>query len=162
MKPAPTREFVLDLLDYDPLTGIFTWRVDRGTVKAGTRAGYVNKRGYRVINIGGRLALAHRLAVFHMTGEWPAHDVDHRFGQRDDNRWSELREMTRAGNMENLRRAHRDNKSGLLGVSPCNGRWAAHIRINGKNRYLGTHDTPELAHAVYLAAKRDHHSGNTL
>lgn len=162
MKPAPTHDQLLALLHYDPATGWFTWRSNRGSVKAGDRAGTVSKQGYRRINVSGHMVTAHRLAFFYMTGRWPQSDVDHRHGNRDDNRWEELREMDRAGNMENLRSAHRDNKSGLLGVSPCRRRWAAHIRIGGRNRYLGTFDTPELAHAAYLDAKRANHAGNTL
>jgi hypothetical protein len=164
MKDAITHERLLHLLQYDPETGWFTWRVRRNQhADVGDRAGYLSlQNGYRYMNIGGRLYLAHRLAVFYMTGEWPASDVDHQKGDRDDNRWERLRQLTRQHNAQNLQRAHCDNKSGFLGVAPMNGRHAAYIRIDGKNRYLGTYDTPEEAHDAYVAAKRQHHEGNTL
>ena len=38
----------------------------------------------------------------------------------------------------------------------------AKIRVNGKTRYLGLLDSPDVAHKVYLAHKRILHPGNTL
>lgn len=159
-----SHERLLALLHYDPETGHFTWKVRRNQhVAAGDRAGYVNpKNGYRYINIGHRLHLAHRLAWFYMTGEWPTQDVDHQKGNRDDNRWKKLREVSREGNMQNLQGAHRDNRSGLLGVAPIRDRFAAYIRADGRNRYLGTFDTAIEAHEAYLAAKRALHPAGTL
>lgn len=156
MKKPLTLEIVRLLLNYDPETGVFTWRVRRNQhVAAGDVAGHVcASRGYRFINVCQHLVLAHRLAVFYVTGKWPENDVDHRKGKRDDNRLGELRHATRAENMVNLQGPHRDNKVGLLGVAPCNGRFAAYIRLQRKNRYLGTFDTPEEAHQAYLTAKR--------
>lgn len=159
-----SHERLLELLHYDPLTGWFTWRVRRNQMaEVGDRAGYINtETGYRVINIGHKLFLAHRLAWFYVTGRWPAVDIDHERGERDDNRWSKLREATRVENMQNLQGPHRDNKSGFLGVAPAKNRWAAYIRADGKNRYLGSFKTPELAHAAYLAAKAKLHPASTL
>lgn len=59
-------------------------------------------------------------------------------------------------------RPQRGNKSGFLGVSPNRSRWSASIMVLGRKLHLGTFDTPELAHAAYLEAKRAHHAGNTL
>lgn len=155
MRAELTLDFLRSILHYEPETGRFTWLVSRmWRIKAGDVAGHVlATNGYRRINIRGKVYFAHRLAFFYMTGKWPAGDVDHKLGHRDDNRWSQIRPATRAENMMNLQGPHRDNKVGLLGVSPCNGRFAAHIRLKGRNKYLGTFDTPELAHAAYLNAK---------
>jgi hypothetical protein len=38
----------------------------------------------------------------------------------------------------------------------------ASIRVLKKQIYLGTYDTPELAHAAYLDAKRKMHVGSTI
>jgi hypothetical protein len=151
-----TREQLQQLLNYDPETGVFTWQLRRNQhVDAGSVAGHVSARnGYRYINVRRKLHLAHRLAVFFMTGAWPTADVDHKNGERDDNRWSNLRDATRSENMNNLQRSHRDSKVGLLGVVPCNGRFAAHARVSGKNKYLGTFDTPEQAHQAWRDAKK--------
>jgi HNH endonuclease len=54
-------------------------------------AGYVNSDGYRVIELDGREYYAHDLAWLHQTGEWPKGRIEHINGNRDDNRWSNLK-----------------------------------------------------------------------
>lgn len=106
---------------------------------------------------------AHRLAFLLMTGAMPAGDVDHINGNRADNRWCNLRDVSRAVNMQNLRKPRADNTTGFLGVSLSKGRYQAQIAANGKTHYLGLYDCPKLAHAAYVARKRLLHSeGNTL
>lgn len=152
--PTLTAERLRELLDYDPETGRFTWRVRRGPVPAGGKAGgRPDGSGYSQIRVDGRLHLAHRLAWLYMTGDQPPVEVDHRDTDPMNNRWSNLRASTRSGNNQNVRRARRNNSSGYLGVSPRDGRWLAQIHANGKKRWLGLFDTPELAHGAYLKAK---------
>ena len=97
-----------------------------------------------------------------MTGEMPSGEVDHERSIRTDNKWSKLRGAARSENAQNLQRAHADNKVGLLGVSRHREKFTAFIRADGKNKYLGVFDTPELAHAAYLAAKAIHHPTSSL
>lgn len=160
--PSLTAGRLRELLWYDPETGVFTWLVSRGSVAAGKVAGTRHGQGYITISIDGCLHLGHRLAVLYMTGDWPPADVDHKYGIRHDNRWTEIRQATVSQNLQNQRRAHARNKSGLLGVSQKGRRWAAKIQVNGENLCLGTFDTPELAHAAYLEAKAKHHEYQTL
>lgn len=149
-----TAERLRQVLHYDPETGLFTWRekIARKVV-VGRRAGHINAAGYRLIGIFGQLYYAHRLAFLYMTGEWPSADVDHRFGAKDDNRWSELRPATEQQNAFNMRRpAH--NSSGFKGVSwhKGAGKWSAYVIADGRKRHLGLHETPEAAHAAYVRA----------
>jgi len=65
-------------------------------------------------------------------------------------------------NLQNIRRARSDNRSGLLGVARDKTGFRAVIKVAGKQKYLGTFPTPELAHSAYLSAKRLLHEGNTL
>lgn len=150
-------------LDYDPQTGQFTYRKRCGPRRAGEIAGWLGMQGYWLIHVAGRLYLAHRLAFLHMTGRFPEQMIDHRNGKRADNRWHNLREATRAMNAHNQKKAARSNRSsGLLGVTRQGGRWQAQITVNRRSVYLGLHETPEAAHAAYLAAKRELHAGNLL
>lgn len=152
-----------ELLRYDPETGYFTWLVTRSRkAMAGQRAGSPDTAGYVQIIVEGHPYRAHRLAWFYMHGEWPAVKLDHRNCVRNDNAFSNLREVSDSQNAENQRRARSDNQCGLLGVSPLEGKWAATIQVNGKKIYLGRFATPEEAHSVYLAKKREIHTACTL
>lgn len=152
-----------EVLSYDPATGVFRWRIALSNrVHVGDVAGCPNSDGYLRIRIDGRLYLCHRLAVLYMTGSWPEHQVDHRHGIRDDNRWCELQPATPVENQQNVRGPKSNNKSGLLGVSPHGNGWRAQIMTDGKCRRLGTFQTPEAAHHVYLLAKRELHGRSSL
>lgn len=153
-----------ELLDYDPESGAFTWKQTRGgTARAGASAGTLCKqRGYIVISVGNKLHQAHRLAWFYVHGYWPA-CLDHVNRVRTDNRLANLREVTRSQNLQNTTTV-RSKVSGLRGVSFCKqtGRWKAQIGLNGKGKNLGRFDTPEQAHAAYLAAAAVMHTHNPL
>jgi hypothetical protein len=156
-----TAERLREVLHYDPETGVFTWK---SGPFAGCSAGCVNKSGYLVIRVNRRLFLAHRLAWLHMTGEWPNGNVDHKGGDKRNNRWSNLREASNEMNNQNQRRAHADSATGFLGIylHKASGRYAASIHANGKKVSLKTYETPEEAHAAYLSAKRRLHEGCTI
>ena len=62
-----------ELLSYDPETGLFRWKINQRPERAKDPAGTINKRlGYVVIQVGGKLRYAHRLAWLYCTGAWPA------------------------------------------------------------------------------------------
>lgn len=154
-----THERLIHLLDYDPKTGLFTWRSRRNwRAPAGSIAGCVNQSGYRHIIIDGVEHKAHRLALFWMEGAWPDGDVDHRNGVTDDNRYLNLRPATKSQNIANSK-LRRDNKSGFKGVclEPSTGKWMANINKDKKRHYLGLFSTPEEAHAAYVAAAKKLH-----
>lgn len=139
------------MFNYDPVTGILTWRVDRSTwVKAGDVAGSIDGNGYVNIQISGTGYKAHRLAWLWVTSEWPKAEIDHINRIKDDNRWVNLREATHSQNTINISPRNR-----LLprGVKRKGRKFTAEI---GKpNLYLGTFDTPEEARAAYVVAAQD-------
>lgn len=151
-------------LHYDPETGVFTWLEthihrlgkEAGSVKAG-KAGQDGRR-YRYINIGGVLYRANRLAWLYMTGHWPDGDVDHENLIRDDNRWANLRDATRAQNNVNSATPS-NNTSGFKGVSfdKINKKWVASMSVENKTVKLGRFATAELAAEAYRAALVDRH-----
>ena len=158
-------ERVRELLNYDPETGVFTWRVQRGGIASpGSIAGGITENGRRLIGVDGINYFANRIAWLYMTGEWPKGEVDHWDTDPSNDRWSNLRDVSRQVNQQNARKARADNKTGFLGVSI--GRrgvgFLARIFVNGKTECLGTYKTAEEAHAVYVEAKRRLHEGNTL
>jgi hypothetical protein len=153
-----TADKLKELLHYDPDTGDFTWKVVRKNGRAGL-AGTTTNGGYRQIVINCKFYRAHRLAWLYVYGKWPENEIDHINGVRNDNRIANLREATRSENQQNQRRAHVSKKSGLFGATYCTftKRWQVNIRFNGKQKHIGRFDTPELAHAAYLAAKKKFH-----
>lgn len=159
-----TAERLRELLHYDPETGVFTNRTNRQRARAGTVAGAIVSNGYRGITLEYYPFMAHRLVWLYVYGRWPAGTIDHINGDRADNRLENLRDVSHAENMQNLRGPVSRNKSGFLGVSQLrrNGKWAAFIKLNGKSRNLGSYDTPEDASRAYLIAKRRLHECCTI
>lgn len=160
----PTIERLREVLAYEPSTGVLTWRVSLSNrAPLGAEAGWVSK-GYRFVEVDSSGPLpAHVVALAIHSGSWPVAEVDHRNGLTLDNRADNLRDVPRAVNQQNRRRAAKHNKCGVLGVVlGTNGRFSARIRVNGKQRHLGCFGTAEQAHQVYLEAKRQLHPGCTL
>lgn len=152
-----TLDRLKELLQYDPHSGVFTRRIKVNRFRAGSVAGSLQVRGYVRISIDGTSYAAHRLAFLWMTGHFPAHEVDHRDGNRSNNAWDNLREATHSQNMQN--KAPRvSSETGLLGVTRDRGRWRAQIWANGALHYLGRFDTPEGAHQAYRDAKAKLHA----
>ena len=158
-----TVESLRGLLDYDPDTGIFCWRVSRGNrIKVGAAAGTVSSNSYAVIKINGMPFKAHRLAWLHFHGVWPEHQIDHIDENKSNNRISNLRDVPQSMNQHNAIKPRKDGTSGYRGVSwhKDKKRWHAHITVSGRQKHLGLFNTPEAAHAAYLAAKLRLHPGD--
>ncbi len=153
------RQVVLDRLEYNPLTGSFTWVRDQGRIKAGTHAGRWcdkhNGGAYLRIKLNGTEYYAHRLAFLIMEG-WIPQSVDHRSLNTRDNSWSNLRAATIAQQNRN-RSMHKRNKLGAKGVTLVNGKYQARIGVNGKKINLGKYDSLDEAKEAYAAGSRKHH-----
>lgn len=166
---------LVELFDYDPLTGIFIrkprdirWFIDGAqTAKhnmlawnakfAGTQAESTNTdTGYVRIGLFGKRILAHRLAWLYMTGSLPKEQIDHIDGNRANNKWDNLREANNAQNNRNggLRV---NNTSGFKGVYFNQGKWRAQITVDYKVKYLGTFSSAEEGHLAYIAASKKYH-----
>lgn len=150
-----TAERLRGLLSYDPVTGVFTWLVGTRKIKVGAVAGAINN-GYRIITIDGQKFRAARLAVLWMTGDLPAHEVDHDNRKRSDDRWLNLKPATRCENMQN-RSLTKSNTSGHVGVGRRGKRWRAHIRADGTLHHLGYFATEGDAMLAYQTAKERLH-----
>lgn len=161
-----SQDILQKLLRYCPETGHLYWRVNRrGHVQAGQLAGRVANHGYRQICVNGRLHLAHRLTWLHVHGRWPVSYLDHINGIKDDNRITNLREVTQAENMQNIRCANTNNfSSGLLGTSwsDYHKKWKAYIGHNNKKLHIGYFNTSEEAHQAYLRKKAEIHTHSEL
>lgn len=151
-----------ELLDYNPETGIFTWKVREDDPQwsghyAGKIAGSKVKKYIRVA-IDDTAYAAHRLAWAIHYGVWPVSILDHINGDGFDNRIENLREASFAQNAAN---AHRTKlpASGYRGVYRYKktDKWKAEISYENERHYLGVFDTKEEAHQAYLRASAEIH-----
>ncbi len=151
---ALTAEALRDALAYDPATGIFTCRTQRGPRKPGQVTGTPDHRGYVFIGLLNGFYTGHRLAWLYMTGAWPEAEVDHINRNPSDNRWVNLRAATRQQNALNQR--PRTNRSLPRGVRRSLTRFAAYYMEDGKHHHVGNFATPEEAASARLAAMKEH------
>jgi len=150
-----TQDRLKELLHYDECTGHFTWAIDIGRrVKAGDTAGCIDGLGYSAIGIDGRKYKAHRLAFMYVNGRFPVGQADHINHIKTDNRWENLRDVSRSDNCKN-RGLLRSNTSGITGVvchkSSC--RWQAQIMHDGRNVHLGLFTNKSDAIKARIAAE---------
>lgn len=136
-----TQNELKQLIHYDPDTGAFVWLTNNKGKTAGCAALHKDSgKTYILIRVNYSLYKAHRLAFLYMTGQMPTDEVDHINGDGSDNRWCNLREVTRIENGRNMR-LQSNNKSGLPGVhwdkSRC--KWMCYIKLNNKRVNLGRH-----------------------
>lgn len=159
----PLAERARAVFTYDPDTGLLTRRVCTGSRAAiGTAVGHADRHGHMRVSLDGIEYAVHRLVWLLVTGRMPSGDIDHINGNRADNRWSNLRDVSHRVNLQNRRSATAANKCGLLGVSQRGGSFLARIKVNGKQVCLGSFGSGQEAHAAYLHAKRNLHEGCTL
>lgn len=145
-----------ELLDYDPLTGLFTRKRGRG--KGVPTLGTLHHTGYRFLGVDGVTHLAHRLAVLHVTGALPDGDIDHRDLNKSNNRFANLRPCDDSSNQANIARKS-DNTSGYKGVcwNAKSGKWQAGIKRAGRSSHLGLFNCPVAAHLAYVVAADSHY-----
>lgn len=154
-------DILREIINYDKVSGLFTWIKAGPRRKVGAVTGHKTKDGYVVIGFCGKVVKAHRLAWLYMTGEWPK-SIDHIDGNGYNNSWENLRLCEQSQNVQNLRKSRSDNKVGLLGVSMRQGKYIAQIRHSGKSIHIGCFDNPSDAHIAYLNKKRELHEFCTI
>ena len=149
-----TQADVQKVIAYDPETGAFAWLSNRIKALEGKPVSSINSHGYLRLKLFGKEFLAHRVAFLLVLGRMPTDQVDHINGDRMDNRWVNLREVSNAENCRN-RKVRSDNSSGCMGVSWATGRskWKADICFEGRRRHLGYFDTLDLAIDARRAAE---------
>lgn len=153
----PSQKYLKQCLDYNPDTGVFTWKVrplehfknshgmrifnsQRSGKAAGNEIELTKyRKKYIQIRCSGLSSTAHRLAWIYIHGAIPlGMEIDHKNGDGTDNRICNLRIVTRAENGKNIKKKS-NNTSGFNGVSwsreKC--KWSAQITVNGKVMSLG-------------------------
>ena len=159
--------YVREAFDYDPLSGIATWKLRprhhfatdwahniTNTKYAGRPCG-AHSGGYIKTKLGGSGYRIHRLVWLWMHGRIPKL-LDHINGDRTDNRLCNLREATNSQNQQNTaKRANTSSK--LKGVMwhPKSMRWHSRITHHTRRYYLGFFSTEQEAHEAYCVKGRE-------
>lgn len=146
-------QIVKELFYYNKETG------DLIRKKTNEVAGHVSRTGYVVIKIGRTAHKAHRLAYVIMTGEQPD-IIDHINQNKSDNRWVNLRSVSKRINCCNHSR--KPASTGYRGVHINKyGRYVVQLglTLNGvrKYRYFGVYEDLELAVLVADAVVDKYH-----
>ena len=152
-------DYVRSILGYNPDTGVIAWKVAKANnIRVGDVAGNTNNTGYMQVCIDGRRYCTHRIAWLIYYGRWPRDQLDHINGVTTDNRIVNLREASRAENMQNKASAS-GSTSRFVGVhwDARSGMWRAQIMIGGKKKHIGRFQKEAEAASAYAAVKAATH-----
>jgi hypothetical protein len=160
-KESITQSELKELLDYDPDTGLFRWKVDRNQkAKKGTVAGTVMNTGYVMVHVKNAFITGHRLAWFFTYGVYPDCHIDHIDQDKTNNRISNLRLATNnhADNSQN-RTVQSNNTTGCPGVHYCkrDKKFISRVSVGGIRHIVGYFITLEEAIEARKKAKELHH-----
>lgn len=150
----PQFNVVRQRFNYDPMTGLFTWRIGRANCCIGDIVGTIHRTGYRHIKIDGRKYQSSNVVWLWVHGVWPDL-IDHINGDRRDDRIFNLRLATESQNCAN-RPAMKNNKCGEKGVhwrerDDRKGVWVAQIKFQGRVLHIGHYSAKEDAKLAYDA-----------
>lgn len=161
----PDTAYLRECFTYNRKTGALRWRRRprehfsserewrRQSWRRGTIAGYIDPQGYRIVVIDQQAYKGSRIIWKLQTGTDPSAEIDHKNRDRSDNRWRNLRPATSQQN--------RFNRPGWTdlpkGVHRHGTKYTSRPYIDGRLGYLGSFDTPEEAHAAYVAYTRPLH-----
>jgi len=155
-KPLPSQEELHRLFEYRE-GNLYRKIQTSSNAKIGDKAGCLNSlSGYAQIRIYSADYRIHRIIWCYHFGPIPSKlQIDHIDGNKKNNMIENLRLATHSQNKSNNKRAQRNSKSNILGVSWCkiSSKWRATIQINSKQKHLGVFANQEDAVAARRAAE---------
>lgn len=153
----PSQKYLKSRISYDPRSGEVTWLTGHGGRKIGSRVGTLTNGTIRVRLDKKDCALTCLIWIY-MTGSKPAkgYEIDHIDRNPSNNRWNNLRLLTRSQNQANTN-TYKNNSTGIRGVHLTKWGYRAVISLAGKNRHIGFFQTAEEASKAYQARRLEFH-----
>lgn len=169
-KPLPPPEYIREILDYNPETGVLTWkkrndlnfdtRLANKPVKKRDGGGTYTRPQINIKYNGIQKDVYYaRLVWCWVHGKWPDPEkvIDHINGDHMDDRIENLREVTMSENMRNAKQ-YKNNTSGVVGViyEKASNKWRVNITPPNttKSKYLGSFKNKEDAIKVRKDAEK--------
>lgn len=143
---------MLDLLDYDPTTGLFKWKERKQRRPQGWFAGSRHSSGYLRVTIEGNPLVAHQLAWALAHGEYAGCPLEHIDGNRANNKLDNLRPATGATSSLERRNKYTNAFTGVQ-WHPESCRWVASITAKGERHVLGQFVNEHDAASAYQFAR---------
>ena len=128
-------------VSYNPETGEMKWLIDKGAAKAGDVVTNVGSHGYKQVGINGNTYLQHRLIWKIVYGYWPQQQIDHKNGDKLDNRIENLREVSRDTNSRNQDMRKSRSNTGIRGVH-YRKEYGTYLAMIGNSSKHGKHSRP--------------------
>ena len=147
----PSQSELQSMLEYDPATGIVTWKEGRSNILKGSVAGCLHPSGYKVMGFNNQTHRLQRIIWVYMFGYIPeGFYIDHINGNKIDNRLENLRLATNNQNQQN-RPAPKNSSSGYRGVTwhKQMNKWMSRICHNRKRTTIGFFDSAQEAYDAY-------------
>lgn len=136
---------IKNYIKYLPETGQLIWiKKPNNSIVLYTFIGTTRKDGYISICFKKRKYFAHRVAWYLYYGEWPKGQIDHINGIRNDNKISNLRDVTQSQNQLNQKR-HREKTVRYYYFIKKSNKYRVQKYINGKLKHYGIFDTEKEA-----------------
>ena len=134
------------MITYEDTRRIFEYDLETGDLlKNGHPVGTNHSLGYLKVKVMKKTYFVHRLIFLYCFGKWPVR-LDHKNGNKKDNRLENLHECTHSINNAN-RGLMKNNTSGFKGVTELKpwGRWKAQVGYD----VIGTFNTKLEAALAY-------------
>ena len=170
-----TVAYARSILSYDSKTGLLTWKErtiemfeDDEYWSADTKclqwnANYASKIAgsttgkYSRVRIKNKRIGCHRVIWAIVFGYWPSNEIDHKDGNKKNNKLRNLREATDKQNAQNIGMRKGKNSIGIYWNKVKN-KWTAEIGIDYKSIRIGHFENKQDAQNAYLDAKKKLHA----